>query len=380
VMLLSLGPGLVTLMPNVQFTPTLGIVPLVNILLLSRDIMTGGSTLVPAFAAVFSTVIYACATLVIAARLFGAEAATSGSQETWSELLGRPKKERKTPTIGELAIYLSLLFPIFFVTSNLGGMFQLQGSLAMAFNSVLLVILFLILPLTFAWYRRLNLREVFRLRVWTYEPEIGFLKVSRWVGYLIAIACFCSGLWMVAFEAYLLFESWSITASLSEEDRTRLKETFLQIPFVTVLITGAVIPAIAEEFFFRGFVLSAFLSKLGTMRSVLYTAILFGLFHVIAGNILSLEKFLPTMILGMAIGFVAVKTRSLWPGILLHAVHNGLVFNLTRYSEADLAKWFGADSQHLPAFWQMGGAVGIGLGIALLMVASAKGLEREVAA
>jgi sodium transport system permease protein len=119
VMLLSLGPGLITLMPNVVFTTSLGVVPLVNILLLSRDIMLGQSTLVPAFAAVFSTIIYACATLVIASRLFGAESATSGSQESWSDLLGRPKRIRLAPSIGELAVYLAMLFPLFFVTSNL---------------------------------------------------------------------------------------------------------------------------------------------------------------------------------------------------------------------------------------------------------------------
>jgi sodium transport system permease protein len=376
VMLLSLGPGLVTLMPNVKFTSTLSVVPLVNILLLSRDIMTGTSTLVPAFVAVFSTIIYAGATLVIAARLFGAEAATSGSQESWGELLGRQKKERLFPSIGELFIYLSMLFPIFFVTSNLGSMFQLKGAVAMWFNALLLMILFLMLPIFFSWYRRLNLGETFRWRFWTYENEIGFVKVTRWIGYLASVACFCSGLWMVAFEAYLFFESWSISASLSEEDRQKLKETFLQIPFWMVLVTGAVIPAIAEEFFFRGFVLSAFRSKLGPLRSVAYTAVLFGLFQVIAGSILSLEKFLPTLILGLAVGWIAVKTRSIWPGILLHAIHNGLVFSLTRYTEQDLAKWFGTNSQHIPIFWLIGGALGIVLGTLLMWVSSSSGMNK----
>ena len=103
VMLVSLAPALVTLMPNVEFSTLLGIVPLVNILLLSRDIMTGASTALPAFAAVLSTLLYAAAALVVASRLFGGESATSGSQESWSDLIRRPKRRFPTPDIGELA-------------------------------------------------------------------------------------------------------------------------------------------------------------------------------------------------------------------------------------------------------------------------------------
>ncbi len=370
VMLLSLGPGLVTLMPNVQFTTLLGIVPLINILLLSRDIMTGHSELLPAFAAVFSTIIYAGATLVIASRLFGAEAATSGSQETWAELLGRPKTTRSLPTMGELAIYLAILFPVFFITSNVGGMLELGSEAAMSFNAVLLVILFMCLPSAYAWYRRLNFPTTFRLKSISNPLDSKGMQVARSIGFFVSVLLLSSGLWMVAFETYLLFENWSLATQLTEEQRTNLRDTFLLIPFWLVLLTGAVVPAVAEEFFFRGFALSAFRSKLAPFRSVLCTSLLFGLFHVIGGNILSLEKLLPTIILGLALGLVAIKTNSLWPGILLHALHNGLVFGMSRIGETELTKWFGADTKHLPMLWLVGGGLSIMAGITLLLIAS----------
>jgi len=377
VMLLSLGPGLVTLMPNVQFTTLLGIVPLLNILMLSRDIMTGQSSLVPAFAAVFSTIIYACATLVVASRLFGAEAATSGSQETWSELLGRPKKRQILPDIGELAIYLALLFPVFFVASNLGGMFALKGSWALSFNAAMLFALFMFLPLLYAGYRRIDLVSAFRLSEGIGIGEPTWKRAARWIGYVTGVVLLSAALWMVAFEAYLLFESWSLASQLSEEDKGRLKADFLAVPFWVVLLTGAVAPAIAEEFFFRGFVLSAFRSKLSAFRSVLFTSLLFGLFHVIAGSVLSIEKFLPTIILGMAIGYVAVRTGSLFPGILLHALHNGLVFSMSRFTEQDLAKWFGEDTQHIPVAWLFGGALSLALGAGVLFLSSQRKKTHE---
>ncbi len=370
VMLLSLGPGLVTLMPNVQFTTLLGIVPLLNILMLSRDIMTGQSSLVPAFAAVFSTIIYACATLVVASRLFGAEAATSGSQESWSELFGRPKKRQMLPDIGELAIYLAILFPVFFVASNLGGILELKGSWALSFNATFLFFLFLILPLAYVWYRRVDIPNTFRLSEGIGIGEPIFKRMARWVGYVAAVVLLSAGLWMVAFEAYLLFESWSLAAQLTEEDKERLKADFLAVPFWVVLLTGALAPAIAEEFFFRGFVLSAFRSKLSGFRSVLLSSLLFGLFHVIAGSVLSIEKFLPTIILGLAIGYVAIRTGSLLPGILLHALHNGLVFSMSRFTEQDLAKWFGDDTKHIPIAWLCGGGIAMVSGLAVLFISS----------
>ena len=370
VMLLSLGPGLVTLMPNVQFTTLLGIVPLVNILMLSRDIMTGQSSLVPAFAAVFSTIIYACATLVVAARLFGAEAATSGSQESWSELFGRQKKKRMLPDVGELAIYLAVLFPMFFVASNLGGMIELKGSWALFFNAAILFLLFLFMPLAYSWYRRIDIPTTFRLGQGTGVGEPLFKRMGRWIGYVFGVVLLSAGLWMVAFEAYLLLESWSLAAQLTEADKQKLKADFLAVPFWVVLLTGAVAPAIAEEFFFRGFVMSAFRSKLSAYRSVLFSSLLFGLFHVIAGSVLSIEKFLPTIILGVALGYVAIRTDSLWPGILLHTLHNGLIFSMSRFTEQDLAKWFGDDTKHIPVSWLCGGGLAIAMGIAVLFISS----------
>ncbi|HUP78907.1 MAG TPA: CPBP family intramembrane glutamic endopeptidase, partial [Pirellula sp.] len=197
-----------------------------------------------------------------------------------------------------------------------------------------------------------------------------FKRIVRWVGYVAGVVLLSAGLWMVAFEAYLLFESWSLASQLTEADKQKLKADFLAVPFWVVLLTGALAPAIAEEFFFRGFVLSAFRSKVSAFHSVLFSSLLFGSFHVIAGSVLSIEKFLPTIILGIALGYVAIRTGSLFPGILLHTLHNGLVFSMSRFTEQDLAKWFGKDTRHIPVTWLSGGGLAIAMGIAIVFVSS----------
>ena len=377
VMLVSLAPALLTLMPNIEFSTLLGIVPLVNILLLSRDIMTGSPQALPAFAAVFSTLLYAAAALVVASRLFGAESATAGSQETWSDLVRRPKRMKELPDLGDLAVYLALMFPVFFILTNLFGQMDLSIASKLWINAGILLVLFLIAPALVAQYRRLNPRSTFLLGGWLGDsspiasgaPGVSHgAGVFRGIGVLCGVCLLASGLWVIAFEVLKVLSDFGFGAI--SIDRTEAleeaKAQFASIPFWMIFVTSALVPALAEEFFFRGYVLSAFRNRIAPLRAVLYSALIFGLVHVINGSVLSLERFFPTTLLGLALGFVAIRTHSLWPGVLLHAVHNGLLFWLTRFSEKELSEWFGSTNQHFPPIWILASLASVACGIGLV--------------
>ena len=387
VMLVSLAPALLTLMPNIEFSTLLGIVPLVNILLLSRDIMTGSPQALPAFAAVFSTLLYAAAALVVASRLFGAESATAGSQETWSDLVRRPKRMKELPDLGDLAVYLALMFPVFFILTNLFGQMDLSIASKLWINAGILLVLFLIAPALVAQYRRLNPRSTFLLGGWWGDSgpvasgpiasgsiASGGSVVSygagviRGLGILCGVCLLASGLWVIAFEVLKVLSDFGFGAISIEraEGLEEAKVQFASIPFWMIFVTSALVPALAEEFFFRGYVLSAFRNRIAPLRAVLYSALIFGLFHVINGSVLSLERFFPTTLLGLALGFVAIRTHSLWPGVLLHAIHNGLLFWLTRFSEKELSEWFGSTNQHFPPIWILASLASVACGIGLV--------------
>lgn len=377
VMLVSLAPALLTLMPNIEFSTLLGIVPLVNILLLSRDIMTGSPQALPAFAAVFSTLLYAAAALVVASRLFGAESATAGSQETWSDLVRRPKRMKELPDLGDLAVYLALMFPVFFILTNLFGQMELSIASKLWINAGILLALFLIAPALVAQYRRLNPRSTFLLGGWwadsgpvaTGGSGVSYgAGVMRGLGVLCGVCLLASGLWVIAFEVLKVLSDFGFGAISIEraEGLEEAKEQFASIPFWMIFVTSALVPALAEEFFFRGYVLSAFRNRIAPLRAVLYSALIFGLFHVINGSVLSLERFFPTTLLGLALGFVAIRTHSLWPGVLLHAIHNGLLFWLTRFSEKELSEWFGSTNQHFPPIWILASLASVACGIGLV--------------
>ncbi len=84
------------------------------------------------------------------------------------------------------------------------------------------------------------------------------------------------------------------------------------------LLVVAVVPAICEELAFRGFILSG-LRHLGhRWRAIILTSIFFGVTHPI------FQQSLVACIVGVLLGFIAVQTGSILPGIVFHMVHNSL--------------------------------------------------------
>jgi hypothetical protein len=52
--------------------------------------------------------------------------------------------------------------------------------------------------------------------------------------------------------------------------------------------------------------------------------------------------------------------------VLLHAIHNGLVFWLTQFTEKELSEWFGSTNEHFSPLWIFASLVSVTIGIALL--------------
>ncbi len=118
-MLLSLAPGMMSLIPDLEFNGLLAVTPLVNIVLLARDVFEGNVQPTLATAAVLSTILYAFAAIGLAARIFGTDAILYGSQATWADLMTRSKERRDTATIPGAMFCLAALFPIYFLLGNL---------------------------------------------------------------------------------------------------------------------------------------------------------------------------------------------------------------------------------------------------------------------
>ena len=101
----------------------------------------------------------------------------------------------------------------------------------------------------------------------------------------------------------------------------------------------AVCPAICEELAFRGGLLHA-LQKPGdrfrpSWGTCLAVGIAFGVFHF------TLQRILPTAVIGVLLTYVALATNSIWPCMLLHLVNNAMAVALSsmEIDYSDLPGW-----------------------------------------
>ncbi len=87
------------------------------------------------------------------------------------------------------------------------------------------------------------------------------------------------------------------------------------------VILFALIPAVCEEFAFRGFILSGLERGHRERSAILISSVLFAFMHVLMS--LS-QQFFNAALLGLVLGLLAVRSRSILPGMLFHFVNNSL--------------------------------------------------------
>lgn len=103
------------------------------------------------------------------------------------------------------------------------------------------------------------------------------------------------------------------------EEAYKLLASSNSIPeLLLVILVIALIPALAEELLFRGMVQRCFEKGFGTMRGVVITGIIFGAYH------LNPFSFVPLAILGIYLGFLALRADSIWVSAAAHFYNNAL--------------------------------------------------------
>ena len=81
----------------------------------------------------------------------------------------------------------------------------------------------------------------------------------------------------------------------------------------------------AEEIFWRGFLQQKLAKRLGPLKGYLVAASIYGAVHLWA---FSFMLFAAAMVCGLFWGFIYMRYRSLWPGIISHALWDVFIFVL----------------------------------------------------
>ncbi len=360
-MLLAIAPGFLSVMPGIQLSAALAVVPLVNIVLLARDVLQGEINPLLAGAAVVSTALYGIAALALAARIFGSDAILYGSQGSWADLFRRPEELRTQPTVTGAALCAAVVFAL---QNVLSGLFAISSAAMSLENRLLLSaalggFLYLAVPLGISRLQFVNFLQGFQLR---------FGQVLSYVGAL----CLGLSLWTFAHEIVLLTQglNW-MSVDFKKLANSEIFEQIKHLNPFLLVGTMAIAPAICEEWFFRGYLLGSLRGRIPGWAAIGATGILFGLFHVFVSGGVGGVRLLPSTLLGLVLGWICWRTKSVFPGMLLHATHNGLLVLIGRYQD-DLAKvGIGVqEQQHLTILWLVGAAFGVAFGVAIILLAT----------
>lgn len=357
-MLISMAPGIIGLVPDLKMTLFWSVIPLANIVLLSRDFLLHQAHPALFFVSVFSTLFYGVVALSLAARIFGADTILYQSDASWSDLFKRSRKTHAAPALNNAVLCLAVLFPVFILTAAFVSRLQeLSMAMRLLISGTLTFCLFLLIPLLFAWLGGVNLKSGFR---W-YLPRPLACVGAVLLGFT---------LWPIAYE----IEIFALT-DFRIEILTRLFDSMkLELELVPLwikLVSLAVLPAVCEELFFRGYLLSGLLNRFSSTRAIFLSAFLFALFHVVVRDSLFIERFFPSFFMGVCLGYVNVLSRSVIPGIVLHMLHNGLLITFANFQEY-FSQWEMnlQNQKHLPLVWLMISLGFVVLGFALVWLSN----------
>ncbi len=353
VILLSMGPGLLAMNPGLKLEGVYCLTPMVNVLLLGRDVINHDVQWFPAVLAILSTAFYAVVAIRFAAHRFGGDDVLYAGQGTLGDLFSRPKEAQSHFTLGAAMVGLALLLPINLVAIGaLGRMATVLESQYTTFALLMMLFTFLsffCVPWLIAVARRVTLRTGFAVdlpssRFWFPAVLLGLFMwpvlaafVDQWYGIMA------------------LFEG-AETAAMRHDALVEMTkgqvEKFRKLPVVVVAFAFAIIPAICEEWFFRGMIMQTLLRKWSAVSAILVSAALFGFFHILSNSAISLDRLIPTTLMGILLGYVCYRSKSIWPGAILHMLHNGcLVFLGYFQPQLSQLSWFPEEGADIPMVW-----------------------------
>lgn len=112
--------------------------------------------------------------------------------------------------------------------------------------------------------------------------------------------------------------------ALLPPDTPDLLRGAMPLQYAAVIGVVVFLAPLAEEVFFRGFVLQGLLPSLGPWGAVAASAALFSVSHGAVGLLI------PTFILGLLLGWLFLRAGSIWACFTAHAFQNALALSLAR--------------------------------------------------
>lgn len=168
-------------------------------------------------------------------------------------------------------------------------------------------------------------------------------KRSGWPFYLVTLVLMFASLpfinWMISVNETMTLpgflsgiENWMKT---TENEAARLTDAFMQMPsfggFLFNMVMIALLPAIGEEFLFRGLLQRLLKEWLGNIHvAVFIAAFLFSAMHM------QFYGLFPRMVLGIMFGYLFFWSGSIWVPVCAHFINNGAAVILSYLDQSGI--------------------------------------------
>ncbi|QDS94300.1 ABC-2 family transporter protein [Roseimaritima multifibrata] len=321
-MMVSLPLVLLPMMPGMNLNTGTSLIPVTGMFLLVRALVESQYLLALMHLPMVAGVTFGCLWLATrwAQRQFEDEAVLFGGGEQWElrswvRHFWRDRQAVPSPAQA-LACGVIILVGLFFGKLMVT---EMPGNLAGLTKLLLTPQIGLILapPLLMAIVMTTSLRETFRFRM----PHWPALPIALLLGITMHPVYVTLG--------HLITDIYPISeqTQLALEPMTKLIAT---APLWHIIFILAFIPALCEELAFRGFIFSGLVRGGGRSRAVVVSAIMFGISHGL------LQQSIAATVMGLMLGWIALRTGSVLPCLIIHFTNNALSVSMSRIPDFGL--------------------------------------------
>ncbi len=314
-LMVTMGLTVFCLSPAVEITPFYSVLPVVNVALLLKGMLlapvSSQSLYVYILPVLVSSAAYSLLALWWAIELFGSEAVLFRASERVSPRLWlrhlMTEKQRLPSFAQAILCFVAIMFLQFGAMGFMRDMLS-SGDPSTAMHRVLVVQQIFIIALPAVLMSLLltsSVKDTLRLRL----PPLKSI---------VAAAGLALVLQPLSFELSASLSGWFFPELSSELQEAMKSLTSGQTSLWMMLAVFALAPAICEEVAFRGFVLSGLGRSGRTGFAIAGSAAAFGIMHM------NPQQVFNATLLGLVIGLIAVRSRSLLACILFHLIYNSL--------------------------------------------------------
>lgn len=308
IMLIFMFASMVSLIPNVELSYKLAWIPIINVSLLVKSAFLLKFDLGLIGVVIVSNIIYTVIVVIIMSQIFSSEDILFGEGLRGVNIFEKRSniKKGQMPGIGDVV----LLFLIILMIMLYGGViftakFEIWGT-------GLSQLLIFLLPVASAWYMKADLKKLFSLS----KP-----RVVEMIGTVIMFVGF------IVFEQFLVYVCQSLIPDFNKGNED-ISNMLINAGFIPALVVGGIIPPIAEETAFRGYLLGTLKNKKMSKTLIcIIVGVAFGAYH------LNLGQGIPAAVMGILYAYMVINSGSIWTSVLGHFLNNTTAVIITYYPQ-----------------------------------------------